>query len=335
MYPQFTIEIVESVRLGIKSVCSKEWSFCTESVGNGRDVTIYTEKSQQMFIEKDVSLVLGVFSSFIEEEVYKFYNQNRKSLIHFDLGVNIEATDEVEFVNRFSISLWKSAFLTGKLMSQKFKKTLLVGSFYESGYQTISAFEYGFTSGTEVIPERLFTNMVDSRSDEEIDKILGEGYDSLFFLGDDEETLKFVTKAVQKGITVYTSPHYLDANYLSSLGDVPEGVKCLASWDFDYEKEWIEIFEDKFDKLPSFIGMEAYQLGVCIGECLNTFDGYVSQKKLSKLLKEKLKALRNNSSLNTSGLDVENTSEKYYLKDIPKPDLSESFSGWKNLYLTI
>jgi len=151
-YPTFSTAFLDGIKLYFtvngNSFNGKEAKLVIEEVGVGTE-TICIEKARKLIIEHKISFLTGLLEPRIGLELGSFLDHFQVPTLISTLGESFVSqnlmTNNVLFHTR---GLWQHAYLEGLILGKEFKgeNLTLITSLFDSGYDHLRAFRFGFES---------------------------------------------------------------------------------------------------------------------------------------------------------------------------------------------
>jgi|GEM_PF-2832442 len=272
IYPRLTIDVISGVRWGIAHYLKDhEVKVCIENIGLGNSKNIVESKIQNLYLQHDADIVIGVTGSAILQSLQKQIAIYKKPFFAIDGGAMMPRYIKPNpFIIQHSMELWKGIWLQAAHICQHIGKRIIIAQdFYEAGTHLGHAFEQGMARAGASLVGRFITRespldvppevLAKLVKDEQAEVVLG------LYSGEKAgEFLEYWQKTGLAGkVALWGYPFLTEFSLLEDLEDKAIGVQDIASWGKalpSSSPEWsYEGFEDQFDEWPLPYAILAYE----------------------------------------------------------------------------
>ncbi|MBI1384496.1 MAG: ABC transporter substrate-binding protein [Rhizobiales bacterium] len=241
-------------------------------------------KAKKMVLEDKVDVMVGIVSSGVLAAIRDFIDQSKMPLIVANAG-NDDATGEncSRYIVRVSFSNGQVNRPMGSwLYSQGVRKIYTLAADYAAGHQMIETFSKEFTKvGGEIVGSDWTPFRQTKDFGPYLTKAMNSGADGIFVFYAGGEAIAFVKQYAEFGVKgkmkLYGSGFLTSPLYVNAQGPAAEGVIASLHYvptiDTPANKEFVEVFKAKYNRVPSEYAVQGYDAGRALVEALKTNPG--------------------------------------------------------------
>jgi len=326
-------------------------------------------KSQKLIFENMVDMVVAHTSTLFLSTIRDLYHDNEKFLLVSDIGAKVgNYIPTSPFIYTNSLNLWQSSYAMGNWAGKNLGKTsVIVSSFYDSGFDNTGMFYKGFEEAggenkgflmldppnASVNPKALI-NQIETINSELIFANFS-GSDAVIFAN------AFLNSHLNGKIPMVANPFMLDEQLQHRINGNMDGVKSAFSWTPEMNhaanKEFIKDATAKYGKEPGVFELLGYECAMILDSAIKHNGNNANKEDFSKAMADvKINGPRGivkmdrqshftNAdiclrSMTKDGFNFVNkpiADQLAYVSeddDGVRKDFSGLISGWQNPYLT-
>lgn len=204
----------------------------------GTTPSVALEQAHEWITADQVDLIVGSLSSGTAATLHPLLHERRMPLLVSNIGANLTRDDRNSpYIIRNSFSYWQSSWALGRWAAGNLGKQVFVASsFYDSGYDSLYAFQLGFESAGGAIISTKVTHLPTDTS--ELHMLMAEidqaQPDLVFAAYSGAQAGDFVRAYAQAGLSARVpllgSGFLVDESLLSQQGDAALGIKTALPW---------------------------------------------------------------------------------------------------------
>jgi branched-chain amino acid transport system substrate-binding protein len=226
-----------------------------ESLGFGPSSIL--EKSKKLIQDDGVDIVTGIISESVSGDLRNLFEDSGKFLVANHTGANIlDPHEHSPNIVHNSLNLWQANYAMGKWAAKNIgQKSVVVSSFYESGYDALYAFNLGFESEGGEVLETCITNLPAEmkNTDRVISEIEKYSADLIFASFSGSEANEFITEFTSSDLSKKTpllgSGFLVEENVFTNQGGFNTGIKTCLPWAPGLKNKTYQNFQLNFKKM--------------------------------------------------------------------------------------
>src|SRR5699024_8142168 len=250
------------------------------------DPQVALRKTRKLMDQDNVDFLTGAISTAVAYAVRDEVNEKKMPYIASHAGGNdLTREQRSDYIWRTSFSSWQIGNSMGEWAYENIGERIYVAAAdYAFGREASAAFIEAYTAaGGEIVGEVYpplenndYASYFTSISNEDVDGVYG------FFAGSDANRFvqQYAEYGVQDKFPLIGSTWLVAEDVRASVGDAAEGIYASTFWDYTLDteenKEFVEAYEEAYDRRPTIESLEGYDAARVIAESLNTLDGDVS-----------------------------------------------------------
>jgi branched-chain amino acid transport system substrate-binding protein len=196
------------------------------------------EQASTWITNDQADLIVGSLSSGIAATLHPLLHERQMPLLVSNIGANLTRDDrQSPYIIRNSFSYWQSSWAMGRWAAGNMgKQAFVASSFYDSGYDSLYAFQLGFESAGGTIISTKVTHLPTDAG--ELQTLMAEidqaQPDLVFAAYSGAQANDFVHAYAQAGLStripLLGSGFLVDESLLSQQGDAALGIKTALPW---------------------------------------------------------------------------------------------------------
>jgi len=223
--------------------------FLAQSSGADRPITLLAhdygttpstalEHANELISNDQVDMIVGSLSSGIAATLHPLLHKHQMPLLVSNIGANLTRDDRNSpYIIRNSFSYWQSSWALGHWAAGNLgRQAFVVSSFYDSGYDSLYAFQLGFESAGGTISTTKITHLPSDAG--ALHPLMAEIQqtqpDLVFAAYSGPQAGDFVRAYADAGLSaripLLGSGFLVDESLLSQQGDMALGIKTVLPW---------------------------------------------------------------------------------------------------------
>ena len=204
----------------------------------GTTPSIALEQAHEWMATDQVDLIVGSLSSGTAATLHPLLHESQTPLLVSNIGANLTRDDrQSPYIIRNSFSYWQSSWALGRWAAGNLgKQALVASSFYDSGYDSLYAFQLGFESVGGTITSTKVTHLpTDTGELHTLMAAIQQAQPDLVFAAySGAQASDFVRAYAHSGLSTRVpllgSGFLVDESLLSQQGDAALGIKTALPW---------------------------------------------------------------------------------------------------------
>jgi branched-chain amino acid transport system substrate-binding protein len=245
----------------------------------GTTPSIGLEQASKWISADQVDLIVGSLSSGTAATLHPLLHERQTPLLISNIGANLTRDDrQSPYIIRNSFSYWQSSWALGRWAAGNLgQRAFVASSFYDSGYDSLYAFQLGFESAGGTVT----TTKVTHRPTEtgELQTLMAEIQqaqpDLVFAAYSGAQASDFVRAYAQAGLSARVpllgSGFVVDESLLSQQGDAALGIKSALPWahtlDLPANQAFISAFQNFSGRAADPFAVLGYDTARMIAQC--------------------------------------------------------------------
>jgi branched-chain amino acid transport system substrate-binding protein len=221
--------------------------------------SVALEQAQALIANQQVDMIVGSLSSGTAATLHPLLHERQMPLLVSNIGANLSRTDrQSPYIVRNSFSYWQSSWALGRWAAGNLgRRAFVASSFYDSGYDSLYAFQLGFESAGGAIQSTRVTHRPADTSS--LEALMGDirraRPDLVFAAYSGPQASDFVRAYAQAGISaripLIGSAFLADENQLPAQGDAALGIKTALPWAPALDRPANQAFASAFQRANS------------------------------------------------------------------------------------
>ena len=243
------------------------------------------EQARELITTDQVDLIVGSLSSGIAATLHPLLHERQTPLLVSNIGANLTRDDrQSPYIIRNSFSYWQSSWALGRWAAGNLgKQAFVASSFYDSGYDSLYAFQLGFESAGGAIKKTKVTHLPTDTG--ELHTLMAEIQqaqpDLVFAAYSGPQASDFVRAYTHAGLSARVpllgSGFLVDESLLSQQGDAALGIKTALPWartlDLPANQAFTSAFQDFSGRPADPFAVLGYDTARLIAECACSTSG--------------------------------------------------------------
>jgi branched-chain amino acid transport system substrate-binding protein len=232
-----------------------------------------------------VDMIVGSLSSGTAAALHPLLHEHQMPLLISNIGANLTRDDrQSPYIIRNSFSYWQSSWALGRWAAGNMgKQAFVASSFYDSGYDSLYAFQLGFESGGGTVQSTKVTHLPTDTG--ELHTLMAEIQqaqpDLVFAAYSGSQASDFVRSYAHAGlaarIPLLGSGFLVDESLLSQQGDAALGIKTALPWartlDLSANQSFTSAFQNFSGRPADPFAVLGYDTARLIAQCACTASG--------------------------------------------------------------
>jgi len=204
----------------------------------GTTPSVAIEQAHDLISKGQADMIVGSLSSGVAATLHPLLHERQMPLLVSNIGANLTRDDRNSpYIIRNSFSYWQSSWALGRWAAGNLgKQAFVVSSFYDSGYDSLYAFQLGFESAGGTITSTKVTHRPTDTG--ELHMLMADIQqtqpDLVFAAYSGAQATDFVRAYAHAGLSaripLLGSGFLTDESLLSHQGDVALGIKTALPW---------------------------------------------------------------------------------------------------------
>ena len=200
--------------------------------------SVAIEQAQALIANDQVDMIVGSLSSGSAAALHPLLREREMPLLISNIGANMTRVErQSPYIVRNSFSYWQSTWALGRWAAGNLgRRAIVASSFYESGYDSLYAFQLGFESAGGAIQSTRVTHLPTESSELPglMDAIQHSQPELVFAAYSGPQARYFVRAYAQAGLSAHIpligSSFLVDETLLPEQGDAALGIKTVLPW---------------------------------------------------------------------------------------------------------
>jgi len=217
------------------------------------------EQAHAWIASAQVDMIVGSLSSGIAAALHPLLHKLQMPLLISNIGANLTRDDrQSPYIIRNSFSYWQSSWAMGRWAAGNLgKQAFVASSFYDSGYDSLYAFQLGFESAGGTITATTITHRPGETGELHtlMTEIAQRQPDLVFAAYSGAQATDFVRAYADAGlparIPLLGSGFLVDESLLPQHGDAALGIKTALPWAHTLDLPANQTFTSAFQRFSS------------------------------------------------------------------------------------
>jgi branched-chain amino acid transport system substrate-binding protein len=200
--------------------------------------SVALEQAQALIANQQVDMIVGSLSSGSAAALHPLLHERQMPLLVSNIGANLTRDDRNSpYIIRNSLSYWQSSWALGRWAAGNLgKQAFVASSFYDSGYDSLYAFQLGFESAGGTITSTKVTHRPGETSQLHtlMTEITQTQPDLVFAAYSGAQAGDFVRAYADAGLSGHIpllgSAFLVDERVLPQQGNAALGIKTVLPW---------------------------------------------------------------------------------------------------------
>jgi branched-chain amino acid transport system substrate-binding protein len=220
----------------------------------GTTPSVAIEQASKWITADQVDLIVGSLSSGTAATLHPLLHERQTPLLISNIGANLTRDDrQSPYIIRNSFSYWQSSWALGRWAAGNLgKQAFVTSSFYDSGFDSLYAFQLGFESAGGAITSTKVTHLPTETG--ELQTLMAEIQqaqpDLVFATYSGTQASDFVRAYAQAGLSpripLLGSGFLVDESLLFQQGNAALGIKTALPWAHTLELPANQAFTSAF-----------------------------------------------------------------------------------------
>jgi branched-chain amino acid transport system substrate-binding protein len=241
--------------------------------------SVAIERARALIATDQVDLIVGSLSSGIAASLHPLLHERRTPLLVSNIGANATRNHRRgPYIMRNSFSYWQSSWALGRWAAGNLgKRAFVAASFYDSGYDSLHAFQLGFETAGGAIASTKVTHLPTGAGELHtlIFEIQQARPDVVFAAYSGAQANDFVRAYSQAGLSTRVpligSGFLVDESLLPEQADAALGIKTVLPWartlDLPANRAFTSAFQDFSGRPADPFAILGYDTARLIAEC--------------------------------------------------------------------
>jgi branched-chain amino acid transport system substrate-binding protein len=237
------------------------------------------EQARQLLADNQADLIVGSLSSGAAASLHPLLREREMPLLVSNIGANLARDDrQSPYIIRNSFSYWQSSWALGRWAAGQIgNQAFVASSFYDSGYDSLYAFQLGFESaGGTIISTKISHLPADAGKLHALMAEIRQAQPDLVFAAySGPQAVDFVRAYAAAGLStsipLLGSGFLADENLLPEQGAAALGVKTVLPWartlDLPANLAFTSAFQDFSGRPADPFAVLGYDTARLIAEC--------------------------------------------------------------------
>jgi branched-chain amino acid transport system substrate-binding protein len=245
----------------------------------GTTPSVAIEQARELISTDQVELIVGSLSSGIAATLHPLLHERGMPLLVSNIGANMSRDDRYSpYIIRNSFSYWQSSWALGRWAAGNLgKQAFVASSFYDSGYDSLYAFQLGFESAGGAITSTKVTHLpTDPGELHTLMAAIQQAQPDLVFAAySGSQANDFVRAYADSGLSAHIpllgSGFLVDESLLPQQGDAALGIKTALPWartlDLPANQAFTSAFQDFSGRPADPFAVLGYDTARLIAQC--------------------------------------------------------------------
>jgi branched-chain amino acid transport system substrate-binding protein len=200
--------------------------------------SVAIEQARKLITTDQVDMIVGSLSSGTAAALHPLLHERQMPLLVSNIGANLTRDDRTSpYIIRNSFSYWQSSWALGRWAAGNMgKRAFVASSFYDSGYDSLYAFQLGFESVGGAVTTTKVTHLPTGTG--ELHTLMAEIQqaqpDLVFAAYSGQQATDFVRAYAHAGLSTRVpllgSGFLVDESLLSQQADAALGITTVLPW---------------------------------------------------------------------------------------------------------
>lgn len=284
------------------------------------------QAARTLMEREGVDILTGAVSTAVAYGVIDLVDREQMPFVISNALGNDATRGGVKYVFRTSGSSWQVSYPMGEyLVENGIDNVYVSAADYAAGQEMSAAFKEGFEAAGGKVAGEVYPPLGTNDYSSFLSRIQQAG-DAQgvwnFYAGSD--AVRFVKQAASSGLDkpIFGPGYLAEADTLPAQGDAAVGVRTALYYattlDNPKNKEFIDSFEQKYDRVPSVYAVQGYDAAWLIGEALKATEGNTED---TEALIEAMENVEFDSPRGPMELDDNhNPVQNIYIREVKKRD---------------
>lgn len=243
------------------------------------------ERTRRLVESEGVDILAGLISTGSAYAVTEFVEQSQVPFVVANAGGNDLARERKnDYMVRTSFSNWQNNYAVGRWFHDNVGDTAaLILSDYAAGVEHIAGFRESFEAAGGTVVEEIATPLGSTDFSSAIARLGSSGADGIYGFLAGTDGLIFVQQYDQSGlrdsVPVVASGFMVEEDVLEAVGEAALGVYSGLHWAYDVDnpenREFVELWEQRYDRPPSVYSVQGWDTARVIVEAVEELGGEV------------------------------------------------------------
>ncbi len=296
--PQYPYSFMNGFRLGIdqnKALKKQHIELVNEPNGYGTPF-LSKQNSEKLLYENGVDLMVGLIGNEVAGQFEDLFSKKQVPFVICNAGeyYPVQKLRKNPYLFFNTLNLFQTAYAAGQFATSKYgKRGFVVTSLYDSGYDSVYAFNRGVESASVSVEETLVMKMNENDFvSKAIARINAVSPDYVYVLLSGNQANDFIIQYnnEENPLPIVTSPFVTDGCNLPMLGNYAGNLESISPWDKKADnqanREFCKTYLSTYHSEPDLFSALGYETGLMIYLALANAAGNYSGQSLSKSLAE-------------------------------------------------